>query len=174
VEQKSWCAENPCKKIEKPEGETKDITFLHPRELEALLLSAAEHEPILVAGLALKAFAGLKTSELLLLDWKKVGDSQIEIAASQSKTRRRRLVSISENLKIWLTPYHRAKGPVVPLSANGWHDAIQRINTMLNTPLVLPSNVLRHSFCSYHYAKYKNENLTAAEAGNSPAVIFNH
>ncbi|HWB58680.1 MAG TPA: hypothetical protein VG733_04275 [Chthoniobacteraceae bacterium] len=174
VEQKSWCAENPCKKIEKPEGEAKDITFLRPNELESLLTLAVEHETSLVAGLALKAFAGLRTSELLILDWSKIGDSQIEISASQSKTRRRRLVSISENLKVWLAQYRKEKGPVVSLSPNGWHDAIQRTTALADEPLNLPSNVLRHSFCSYHYAKYKNENLTAAEAGNSPAVIFNH
>jgi len=37
-----------------------------------------------------------------------------------------------------------------------------------------PKNVLRHSFCSYHLADRKDENLTAVEAGNSPAMIFNH
>ena len=173
-EQRNWCAENPCRKIAKPEGATKDITFLRPKEAESLLASAAENEPILAAGLALKAFAGLRTSELLLLDWSKVGDFQIEIAASHSKTRRRHLVSISENLKAWLALHRKTEGLVVPLSANGWHDAVQRITALANPPLVLLPNVLRHSFCSYHYAKHKNENLTAAEAGNSPAVVFNH
>lgn len=38
----------------------------------------------------------------------------------------------------------------------------------------LPINVLRHTFGSYHYALHRNENLTAAEMGNSPAVIFRH
>jgi len=37
-----------------------------------------------------------------------------------------------------------------------------------------PHNALRHSFGSYHYAHHSNENQTAAEMGNSPAVIFRH
>ena len=37
-----------------------------------------------------------------------------------------------------------------------------------------PHNALRHSFGSYHYAKYRDENKTAAEMGNSPAVVFRH
>jgi hypothetical protein len=37
-----------------------------------------------------------------------------------------------------------------------------------------PRNVLRHSFSSYHFAIHKNEAPTAAEMGNSPAVIFQH
>jgi hypothetical protein len=35
-------------------------------------------------------------------------------------------------------------------------------------------NVLRHTFGSYHYALHRNENLTAAEMGNSPAMVFRH
>jgi len=30
---------------------------------------------------------------------------------------------------------------------------------------------LRHSFCSYHLAKFKNKNETAYLAGNSPDII---
>ena len=37
-----------------------------------------------------------------------------------------------------------------------------------------PHNALRHSFGSYHYGKYRDENRTAAEMGNSPAVVFRH
>ena len=37
-----------------------------------------------------------------------------------------------------------------------------------------PQNAMRHSFGSYFYAKTKNENLTAAEMGNSPAMVFRH
>jgi hypothetical protein len=40
--------------------------------------------------------------------------------------------------------------------------------------LDVPRNALRHSFGSYHYALHKNENLTAAEMGNSPSIVFRH
>jgi hypothetical protein len=33
---------------------------------------------------------------------------------------------------------------------------------------------LRHAFCSFHFALHSNENLTAAQAGNSPAMIHAH
>jgi hypothetical protein len=35
-------------------------------------------------------------------------------------------------------------------------------------------NILRHTFGSYHYSLHHSENLTAAEMGNSPAVVFRH
>ena len=37
-----------------------------------------------------------------------------------------------------------------------------------------PHNGIRHSFGSYHYELHRNEQLTASEMGNSPAVIFRH
>jgi hypothetical protein len=33
---------------------------------------------------------------------------------------------------------------------------------------------LRHAFCTYHLATHANENLTALQAGNSPAMIHGH
>jgi hypothetical protein len=33
---------------------------------------------------------------------------------------------------------------------------------------------LRHSFCTYHFAAHANENQTAQQAGNSPAMIHAH
>jgi len=35
-------------------------------------------------------------------------------------------------------------------------------------------NGLRHAFCSYLFASTANENHTAAQAGNSPAMIHAH
>ena len=36
------------------------------------------------------------------------------------------------------------------------------------------ANGLRHAFCTYHFALHGNENLTAQQAGNSPAMIHAH
>ena len=35
-----------------------------------------------------------------------------------------------------------------------------------------PRNGLRHTFGTFHYAKYRNENSTASEMGNTPDVVF--
>ena len=55
---------------------------------------------------------------------------------------------------------------------NGYVSAFIR----LREPLKIPSrrNGLRHAFCTYHFALHANENLTAAQAGNSPAMIHAH
>ena len=46
----------------------------------------------------------------------------------------------------------------------------------LRDTLKIPTrrNGLRHAFCTYHFALHANENLTAAQAGNSPAMIHAH
>jgi len=33
---------------------------------------------------------------------------------------------------------------------------------------------LRHAFCTYHFAAHADESLTAAQPGNSPAMIHVH
>jgi len=38
----------------------------------------------------------------------------------------------------------------------------------------LESNSFRKTFGSYHFAKFKNENLTASEMGNSPKMVHEH
>ena len=91
---------------------------------------------------------------------------------ANAKTRQRRIVTISDNLAAWLHPLRKKSGPVAPFLQNAWHRSLESIAQ--TAELELPSNVLRHSFGSYHFAHHKNENLTAAEMGNSPAMIFQH
>lgn len=139
--------------------------------------------PDIVAPLAIKFFAGLRTSELFQLDWSSVNSDQILIGAKKVKARKRRAVSIPPNLKAWLQGRCKDKGPVTDVKHNAWHRRIQSIVEHINAERTkaqgkkaaqfrLPSNFARHSFCSYHYAYHLNENLTAAEAGNSPGMIF--
>jgi hypothetical protein len=37
-----------------------------------------------------------------------------------------------------------------------------------------PQNAIRHTFGTYHFSLHRNENLTAAELGNAPAVVERH
>ena len=52
--------------------------------------------------------------------------------------------------------------------------------TELRESIKIPPNIparrngLRHAFCTYHFALHANENLTAQQAGNSPAMIHQH
>jgi len=61
---------------------------------------------------------------------------------------------------------------VAPFVRRNWHFLFAQAAS--DAGVQLPMNVLRHTFGSYHYAMHRNENLTAAEMGNSPAMVFRH
>lgn len=164
-----WMVENPCVSIERPSALDREVSMLSPEDA-AKFLNACPDE--FLPGVCFKLFAGLRTSELLSLDWNEVSASEIIVRGAKAKTRQRRIVSISANLAAWLRPHRKPSGPVAPFLQNAWHRSLETIAA--TAKIELPSNVLRHSFGSYHFAQHKNENLTAAEMGNSPAMIFQH
>jgi integrase len=52
---------------------------------------------------------------------------------------------------------------------------IGRPATAKASGIAWPSNVLRHSFASYHLAKFKNAGQTAAELGHAgAAMLYQH
>jgi len=120
--------------------------------------------------LAIGAFAGLRTAELQRLDWSEVDLERgfLTVDANKAKTRQRRLVPISDNLKLWLTPYKQASGPVC------LHKRPQLAAAPLCDGFVWQENGLRHSFISYRLAMLHDTARVALEAGNSPEVIFGH
>jgi integrase len=70
--------------------------------------------PEIAPCLALGAFAGLRSQEILRLEWTDVTRRPgfIEIAAHKSETATRRLVPIAESLERWLTISQRDSGLV--------------------------------------------------------------
>jgi len=97
----------------------------------------------------------------------------IEVTAGKSKTRQRRLVEICPALAAWLHPFRAFKGGKLWDS----HEiTFQRCFSELceQADVARKVNGLRHAFCTYHFALHANENLTAAQAGNSPAMIHAH
>ena len=148
--------------------ETKSAVSIFTPENIASLLSKAD--TTLRPFLALGAFAGLRMAELQRLDWKEIDLDRgfITVDASKAKTRQRRLVPISENLKLWLIPCKQTSGPVC------LHQRPQIAAARLCKAVAWQENGLRHSFISYRLAILHDTARVALEAGNSPEVIFGH
>ena len=68
-----------------------------------MLATARANDPGLVPYLALGVFAGIRPDEIMRLDWAEVGKTGVEIQAAKAKTRKRRIVSVSNNLRAWLS-----------------------------------------------------------------------
>jgi hypothetical protein len=72
-------------------------------------------------------------------------------------------------LAAWLEPYHQHEGPLWTQSRDTFHAAFVELRESKKIPA--RKNGLRHAFCTFHFSLHGNENLTAAQAGNSPSVI---
>lgn len=140
-------------------------------EFAALLRSS---DGSMRAMVAIAGLAGLRASELLRLDWSDVWrvKNHIDVTAQKAKTRKRRKVEICESLAKWLQPFSEASGSVW----TGTERSYQREFFALCSRLKIERkpNGLRHGFATYFYALHSDENLTAKQCGNSPAMIFAH
>ncbi len=158
------------------ESEPEAIEFYTPAELSSLLRAGSEQAEYhhLLPLMALCGLAGLRLQEAARLTWEDVFrvEGHVEVSRTKSKTRARRLVAVCPALAAWLEPYHDCTGPI-------WINGLEKFHSdfgVLREMLGIPSrrNGLCHAFCTYHFALHANENLTAALAGNSPAMIHAH
>lgn len=152
--------------IPKPRAEIKETVEIYTvADIEKVLRVA---KGSCLAALALGAFAGLRTTEIVKLDWQQIRFDQglIELKARNAKTRQRRLVPISENLRAWLEPLKQTEGPIVRLE----HPVAQR-DAFRAAGVRKLKNGLRHSCISYRVALTGDIPRTSLEAGNSPAII---
>ncbi len=146
-----------------------EIEFYTPDELRALLEAA---EGPVRAIMALAGLVGLRTQELLRLDWMDVWRvrGHIEVTAGKAKTRQRRLVEIVPALAAWLVQFRGfTSGKVCTLHEVTWQQHF--VELCEKAGVSRKSNGLRHGFCTYHFAAHGNENLTAQQAGNSPGML---
>jgi integrase len=151
---------------------TAETQFYTPGELAALLATANDTlRPMIAIG----GLAGLRTAELIRLEWADVWrvPGHIEVTARKSKTRARRLVEICPALAAWLEPFHdQTEGRLWTMHEITFQEHFRELCQQAG--VTRKDNGLRHAFCTYHFAAHANENQTAAQAGNSPAMIHQH
>jgi integrase len=170
--------DNPATATEKIKAKNSDdIEIYSPDEVARLLAAAPDS---IRPAMAIQAFTGIRTAELMRLDWQsvKLDRQHIEITAANAKTASRRIVPILPNLAAWLEPHAQKSGGIFASGADYYHELTREAagNTKTDTaPAVeLKHNALRHSFISYRVADVQNVAQVALEAGNSPAMIFSH
>ncbi len=145
------------------------VEIFTPGEIRKILSAVRKLELPFVA---LAAFAGLRSAEIVRLDWANVNIAErfIEITAAKAKTAQRRIIPISDNLLAWLLPYQANSGAVC-----GWvktQAIVQRAAE--KAKVVWKHNGLRHSYGSYRLPVCKSAAEVSLEMGNSPRMVFQH
>jgi integrase len=144
------------------------VSVFTPEELRAVLAAVT---PDWLPVFAINAFTGLRRAEVERLAWSeiKLDRRLIDLPFSKSKNGRRKLIQIPENLAAILEPLAKTEGLLVP---NRRFDLeVRRLKAALG--IAWPSNVLRHSFCSYAVA-VNGFVWTAEQADHSETVLKKH
>lgn len=157
----------------KKDGES--IGIFTPEEMQKLLAGTKAHpaNDEYRLWLALAGFAGLRTAEMLRLEWRKHVQPErglIQVSADIAKANGRRIIeNLHPNLCAWLAPFAGRTGKLFePRADERVHDYAKRLG------IEWKPNALRHSFISYAVATTKNMPAVALEAGNSVAIINRH
>lgn len=139
-------------------------------EMTTLLTNAPHH---LIAPLAVKAFSGVRTEEMVRMDWDAVNfeNKHITLAADVTKTKQRRLIPMPDNLLAWLAPFRGRTGRisarwVTPQTLVQAFDRFGRKHE-----IHVGANKFRNSYISYRVAVTHDVQRVALESGNSPRVI---
>jgi integrase len=168
---RKYVAENTALAVDLPKAEEVPPGIVSPDQARAILEASIDFAPDALPVIVLQLFCGLRRSEAEELSWDAIGDEFVEVKAHLAKTRRRRLNKITPQLRAWLD-LARAAGGKLP--ALNYADKFKLILEKAGLRQKWDQNALRHSFASYHFAKFKNENETAALMGNSPQMVFQH
>jgi len=126
-----------------------------------------------VPALAIGLFAGLRPEADLwkINDWRNIRFDIKKIDVHAAKNRASiRWVDMPDNLIVWLLPYRKASGPICP-TGDAYYTRLQKAKEAagINRPAY---DVLRHSFCSYHYELHNDLGLTMKQAGHTNAKTF--
>ena len=163
-----------------PKGETTeaaDVETVRDRDGEIAILTPAQLTKLLRKSkpeyqlyFALAAFTGIRSAELLRLEWSEINfeKGHVEVKARTAKTATRRLVPIQPNLAKWLAPYRGRKGKL--FQSRRTVDSAIKFAKRLD--IRWKANCLRHSYATYRLSAVPDAGRIALEMGNSPAKLF--
>jgi integrase len=168
--ERGYCVSNPAEKTARAKVIENAIGILTVEQAARLLESTPAE---LVPYIAIGAFAGLRRAELERLDWKEIDlqSGLIEVTATKAKSARRRFVRIQPNLAKWLQSHANLSGDVTPPN---YRELLDRAREAAGID-EWPQNALRHSFASYHLAKFNDAAALALELGHTNSnLVFQH
>ncbi len=150
---------NPTDSFSKRNDSIDEVGILTPGETARLFACAKQHYPEALGRLALEAFAGLRFSSSCRLSKSDINfvEKGILLPKNKIKTKRRfYLDGLPPNLWEWLAATNDA---CWAMNEAEWMHLKSKL--FREAKVRHPRNCLRHSFCTYHVAAFKNPGLTA-------------
>ena len=162
----SYCINNPLKYIILPKEDDTQPCIFSPAQVSDLMTTATSRKPEMVPYLSLGIFAGVRPEELMRLDWEDITNHGVSINGHKAKTRQRRLITVSENLKGWLS----LGGDLPPSSRRRRLEALRE-----EAGVPWGHDIMRHTFASYHLAYHGSPDRTAHELGHrNTQMLYRH
>ena len=169
-----WAEYNIAASLPRPTAEDAEPEIFTAEQSARLLEHAAEYD--LLPYVAIGLFAGLRSAELLRLDWSavKLAERSIIIGSNVAKKRSRRVVDINDTLAAWLVGCAKRKGMVVELPDQ--RTLYKRLAELAKSAGLAKwqDNGLRHSCASYSLALTSDAVKVAYQLGNSADMIHRH
>ncbi len=164
---------NPVSDVERPDVVRDEAGILTPDELRRLLAVLPDDT---VPYVALGAFAGLRPMEVRRLKWEDINfqTGYVTVKSGTAKTKRRRTVPITDNLRAWLKPLAQESGPVVKLAdltVRQKRLAPARKKAKLAN---WPHDCLRHSAATYWLHNEGDAARVALWLGHTQEVLHAH
>jgi integrase len=122
---------------------------------------------------ALLLFAGIRPTELTKMTWANVRDGFIHITPGIAKVGQVRNVEIEPTLQAWLDAAgrHQPSDSICPSNWKRKNQETRRLAGLANR-----QDVPRHSYATYHLAKYRDRGLLESNMGHShnSAMLMKH
>lgn len=161
-----WCATNPVDKVERAIERKPVAGYLSAEQAQALLQTADED---LLPCVAIQLFAGLRPCEMAELEFKNIDLDLNQLWVDKEEhTTSHRVVQIMPNLRAWLLPHCCRVGKVQPVNYQNRWDALRRQVDLFKD---WPHDGLRHSFGTWHFAKFQDLGKTQTQMGHSNPMI---
>jgi integrase/recombinase XerD len=154
---------DPARRLPRPRDPDAPVAILRVRAVTRLLKGLDPRATLFVS---LGLFAGLRPFEAARLPYPSLNQALqtgfLEISGPHSKSRRRRMVTVTQCLRAWIEAYghHCAR-------TRSYRQLLKYVHEARNKAgVTLSQDIFRHTFASHHLALHQNAALTAQELGH--------